>query len=81
MRFALRKQHKIRKVLGDDTLNCLLKSLKKHFEINDIELLDDDKTKYKTILIDNIEGTNKIEFYVIKIQYDVYQLSFKEINN
>ena len=81
MRFALRKQHKIRKVLGDATLNCLLESLKKHFEINDIELLDDDKTKYKTILIDNIEGTNKIEFYVIKIQYDVYQLSFKEINN
>lgn len=81
-RFALRKQEKIKKELGDDLLKRMVDSLKKAFStysnIDDhIELWEGEP--YPILTIDDSGHTsNMVAFYVIKKKFDVYTLAFKE---
>ncbi|MEE9571971.1 MAG: hypothetical protein V3W20_02860 [Candidatus Neomarinimicrobiota bacterium] len=78
-RFILRNQHKIKEAYGDKMLKRIMDSLKSYFDSGNIESHLCDSDKYKTIFIDDTGHTsNMIAFYVLRIQFDVYNLAFKE---
>lgn len=77
MRYSLRNQEKIQKTFGVEFLNVILASLFMHFhECKDTELKEDGKYKILTV-INQKEPTKVIEFYVLSITYDVYNLAYK----
>ncbi|MEQ3162088.1 hypothetical protein AAA214_02920 [Parabacteroides goldsteinii] len=83
MRYALRNQDKIRNALGEDLLLRLLESLKQGFELwgdnidKQIESVEGHPYPLLT-LNDAGHSNNVVAFYVIKKQYNVYTLAFKE---
>lgn len=83
MRYALRNQDKIRNALGEDLLLRILESLKQGFELWDdnidkqIESIEGHPYPILT-LNDAQHSSNVIAFYVVKKQYNVYTLAFKE---
>lgn len=83
MRFVLRNQQKIKDALGDELLQRILKSIRQGFEQygNGIEKeIETAEGHPYPLLILNDAGHsfNVIVFYVVKKQYDVYTLAFKE---
>lgn len=84
MRYTLRNQEKIKshfEPYGEETLNRINESLKNAFSSNDIENYIDnwENEPYPILCIDDIgHSFNMIAFYVLKKQYDVYNLAFKE---
>lgn len=81
MRYALRNQKKILNHFDAKSLDRIKKSLDKHFEnIDTIEVHDSEP--YQLIGIDDVGHTcGTIVFHVISINYDVYNLAFKEFIN
>ena len=81
MRYSLRKQDKIKEVIGVEALNQILGSLFEHFRTNKETIIVDSKP-YPHIVIDNIfiRGS-RIVFYVVSRTYDVYNLAYKEFKN
>lgn len=83
MRYALRNKAKIKSVLGEDLLQRILESLKQGFELwgddidKQIESVDGHPFPLLT-LEDAGHSSNVVAFYVIKKQFDVYTLAFKE---
>ncbi len=83
MRYALRNQAKIKSALGEDLLQRILESLKQGFELwgddidKQIESVDGHPFPLLT-LEDAGHSSNVVAFYVIKKQFDVYTLAFKE---
>lgn len=78
-RFTLRNQHKIKEAYGDDMMKRITDSLKAYFDRGNIESHLCDNDEYKTIFIDDVGHTsNMIAFYILRIQFDVYNLAFKE---
>ena len=83
MRYALRNQDKIRNALGEDLLLRLLESLKQGFELwgdnidKQIEYVEGHPYPLLT-LNDAQHSSNVVAFYVVKKQFDVYTLAFKE---
>ena len=83
MRYALRNQAKIKSALGEDLLQRILESLKQGFELwgDDIDkqIESVDGHPYPLTLDDAGHSSNVIVFYVVKKQYNVYTLAFKEL--
>ena len=83
MRYALRNKAKIKSALGEDLLLRILESLKQGFELwgddidKQIESVDGHPFPPLT-LEDAGHSSNVVAFYVIKKQFDVYTLAFKE---
>ena len=83
MRYALRNQKKIKEALGEELLRRILESLEKGFKQygedieKEIEIVEDHPYPILT-LNDAWHTFNLVDFYVIKKQYDVYTLAFKE---
>ncbi len=78
-RFTLRNEHKIKEAHGDIMLKRITDSLKSYFDLGNIEPHSCSSDEYKTILINDVGHTsNMIAFYVLRIQFDVYNLAFKE---
>lgn len=89
MRFALRKQEKIKAVFGDETLTRIKESLTRYFAADrsdypeGLRTIEDDFNQlpgepYSTIDINDVGNDNRmIEFYVTGKKYDVYHLAFK----
>lgn len=87
MRYALRSQGKIKKVLGEDFLNSLVNSLNVVFtgsisdkieasSINRVLSNGEDK-KETVVLVKDINDRKKVHrFVIIKINYDVYNLAY-----
>ena len=76
MRYALRKQQKIKEVLGDDTLSDLTNSLDKHFKEN-TSIKTMEGQPHPTIEVKSLNYVNKtLVFYHTKTLYDVYHLSY-----
>ena len=83
MRYALRNQDKIRNALGEDLLLRLLESLKQGFELwgdnIDKQIESVEGHPYPLLTLDDAQhSSNVIAFYVVKKQYNVYTLAFKE---
>lgn len=84
MRFALRNQEKIKKHFepnGEEILNRIKESLNNAFSSNNIEKYISiwENEPYPILCIDDAgHSFNQIAFYVIKKQYDIYHLAFKE---
>lgn len=82
-RFALRKQEKIKKELGDDLLKRMVDSLKKAFST--YPNIDDhiepwEGEPYPILTIDDSGHTsNMVAFYVIRKKFNVYTLSLIHI--
>jgi hypothetical protein len=82
-RYSLRNQNKIADAFGIDFLNCLIKSIKKHFEensiINEFEYPEDNKQLYPIILVENAQPhtDSTFELYITSIKFDVYNLAYK----
>ena len=85
MRWALRNQEKIKAYFeedGDKILKRIKDSLDKEFSSypdveQHIEVVEDEP--YPILNVDDAgHSFNTIDFYVIKKQYDVYTLAFKE---
>ena len=85
MRFALRKQQKIKVAFSEKTLNRILDSLTQYFKyIQTIEtdIKQDPNSKYNLLAINDIGHTcGIVVFYIISTRYDVYNLAFKEFIN
>ncbi len=85
MRYALRNQAKISATLGGDTLNRLKDSLKRYFEtVEDPEyyLNHISGLPYPILTIPDItNGKINMKFYLIRKQWDVLTLAFKEFVN
>lgn len=85
MRYALRNQTKISATLGGDTLTRLKDSLKRYFEtVEDPEYYLEyvPGLPYLILTIPDITGKINMKFYLIRKQWDVLTLAFKEfINN
>lgn len=83
MRYALRNRHKLYEAYGDEALKRITESLNAHFKehaIIQFEVLADDK--YPTMSIDDKGHTcGLILFYVIKTNFDVINLAFREFIN
>lgn len=77
MRYSLRNQKKIAAVHGQAKLEMLLTSLTVYFAQYREPFLEDSDRKFKKIVIPNKTGGNVMEFYVLKITYDVYNLALK----
>lgn len=92
MRFALRKQEKIKAYFepnGDEMLNRIKESLTRYFSADRSEFpegfrdIESDYNQlpgepYPTIAINDVGNANRmIEFYVTGKQYDVYHVAFK----
>lgn len=88
MRFALRKQEKIKVYFepnGDEMLNRIKESLTRYFSADRSEFRDIESDynqspgePYPTIAINDTGNPERmIEFYVTGKQYDVYHLAFK----
>lgn len=89
MRFALRKQEKIKAVFGDETLTRIKESLTRYFSADRSEFpegfrdIESDYNQlpgepYPTIAINDAGNPERmIEFYVTGKQYDVYHVAFK----
>lgn len=89
MRFALRKQEKIKAAFGDETLTRIKESLTRYFAADrsdypeGLRTIEDDFNQlpgepYPTIDINDVGNDNRmIEFYVTGKKYDVYHLAFK----
>lgn len=84
MRFVLRNQSKIKAYYepnGEEILNRIKESLNNAFASNNIEkyISNWDNEPYPVLCIDDAgHSFNQIAFYVIKKQYDIYYLAFKE---
>lgn len=83
MRYALRNQDKIRNALGEDLLLRLLESLKQGFELwgdnIDKQIESVEGHPYPLLTLDDAQhSSNAVAFYVVKKQFDVYTLAFKE---
>lgn len=88
MRYALRKQEKIKEVLGKEYLeNNILQSLNKYFGNNDDDRIYSDiepdwyvtdyGNKYPLLRINDVANSNAmLEFAVIGQMYDVLNLSY-----
>jgi len=78
--FNLRNQHKIKAVLGDSKLKRIKDSIQAAIDSDkDIELQQIDGSDYDIIMIDDISGINLIiVFYVIKAEFNIYKIAFKE---
>lgn len=85
MRYALRKQTKISDTLGGDTLTRLKDSLKRYFgTVEDPEKYLDNVPglPYPILTIPDItNGKISMKFYLIRKQWDVLTLAFKEFVN
>lgn len=85
MRYALRKQTKISDTLGDATLTRLKDSLKRYFgRVEDPEkhLENVPGLPYPILTIPDItNGKINMKFYLIRKQWDVLTLAFKEFVN
>lgn len=83
MRFALRKQKKISEKLGKDLLDRILLSLQKAFDhygdrIDD-QIEEVEGYPYPILTINDAgHSFNLISFFVIRKQYDVYTVAFRE---
>lgn len=81
-RFALRKQKKIKKELGNDLLKRMLDSLNEAFSTySNIEdhIKPWEGESYSILSIgDSGHTSNMVAFYVIRKRFDVYTLAFKE---
>ena len=92
MRFALRKQEKIKAYFepnGDEMLNRIKESLTRYFSADRSDFpegfrdIESDYNQvpgepYPTIAINDVGNANRmIEFYVTGKQYDVYHVAFK----
>lgn len=81
-RYSLRNQKKILRHVGREDFNTIIKSLDNHFKEYDNIELDDTDTKYKGLMISNINHTVGVMlFYVISKTYNAYNLAFKEFIN
>lgn len=83
MRYALRNQDKIRNALGEDLLLRILESLKQGFELwgdnIDKQIKSVEGHPYPILTLDDAQhSSNAVAFYVVKKQFDVYTLAFKE---
>ena len=83
MRYALRNQEKIKSALGEDLLLRILDSLKQGFELwgdnIDKQIESVEGHPYPLLTLDDAQhSSNVIAFYVVKKQYNVYTLAFKE---
>lgn len=83
MRFALRKQKKIREQLGQELLDRILLSLQKAFEhygdMIDSQIEEVEGYPYPILTVDDAGHTfNLVSFFVIRKQYDVYTVAFRE---
>lgn len=88
MRFALRKQDKIKEVLGNEYLeNNILQSLNKYFENSDNDRIYSDiepdgyvtdyGNKYPLLRINDVANSDAmLEFAVMGQMYDVLNLSY-----
>lgn len=86
MRYALRKQDKIKEVLGNEYLeNNILQSLNKYFENNDRIYSDiepdgyvtDYGNEYPLLRINDVANSDAmLEFVIIGQMYDVLNLSY-----
>ena len=80
-RYALRNQQRIIDAKGSALFGRIINSLDMHFIDNEIITICPSSTHdtYQQILINDIEHDfNTISFYVIAINYDVYNLAFNE---
>lgn len=82
MRFALRNQDKIAAELGQDALDCIIKSLEKFLESGwslERRVENWEGEKYPVFTIPQHDHTvNDVCFYVLDQTYDVVKLAFKE---
>lgn len=83
MRYALRNQEKIKSALGEDLLLQILDSLKQGFELwgdnIDKQIESVEGHPYPLLILDDAQHSfNVVAFYVVKKQYNVYTLAFKE---
>lgn len=84
MRFALRNQEKIKAYFepnGDEMLNRIKESLQIAFASGNVEqnISNWENEPYPILCINDAgHSFNMIAFYVLKKQYDVYKLAFKE---
>ena len=83
MRLVLRNQEKIKEAFGEDLLQRILKSVEQGLKLygNDIdkEIETEEGHPYPLLTLDDADHSfNVIAFYVVKKQYDVYTLAFKE---
>lgn len=82
MRWALRKQDKIKEALGNALLERIKKSLVNAFATykdieSHIEIVEGEP--YRLLFVGDVCNTsNQVVFYVVHKQYDVYTLAFKE---
>ena len=77
-RYALRNREKIKNVLGEDTLNRIVKSLDMAFK-KPLLIREHEGERYPVLTVNDAgHSVNIIDFYVIGKQYDVYKLAFKE---
>lgn len=88
MRYTLRKQDKIKAILGNEYLeNNILKSLNKYFENNDNDrvysdiepdgYITDSGNEYPLLRINDVVNSNAmLEFAIIGQMYDVLNLSY-----
>lgn len=78
MRYALRNQKKIINHFDAKSFARIIKSLDKHFEDNEtIEMHEAEP--YQLIDVDDLGHTcGLIIFHVISVNFDVYNLAFKE---
>jgi len=76
----LRNQHKIRAVLGDEKLDIIKGSIEVVMNSDkDIEPQQIEGSKYDIIMIDDASGINSmIVFYIVKTDFNIYTLAFKE---
>lgn len=86
MRFALRNRTKITDALGEEAVHRIEKSLTQHFAqppaLNPIPIKVAKEQPYPLLLVDDAEAEgHQIALYIIKKQYDVYTLAFKEFIN
>lgn len=84
MRWSLRNQKKIKSYFephGEEILQRIIKSLDMAFLSNNIDnfISNWENEPYPVLCIDDAgHSFNMIAFYVLKKQYDVYNLAFKE---
>lgn len=83
MRYVLRNQERIKNALGEELLQRILGSLKHGFEQYGSDIEKEIETveghPYPLLTLNDAgHSFNVIVFYLVKKQYDVYTLAFKE---
>lgn len=76
----LRNQHKIEAVLGASMLNRMKDSIQSFMDSeNDLIEEQIEGSKYSVIMIEDVSGINSIiVFYIIKAEFSIYTIAFKE---